>query len=313
MTKAKLLILLVVGLWSSSLLIATEYKYLTYLQQIPRINAKQLHMSDDQLWVSNDSLIYIYDVKNPFNPHLEAGFSVDSTINDIMPLGNDYFSVATQSEVARAWAVDSLGQTGRIFRSSLYQANALDREGATLYVGNKDTGLRIIDVGRGNQAREISTFHDSFGLTDISVHWPYIAGLNQFGFVLIDISDQSVPRVAGKNYQLNSFHSLKIDGTKAVVGCDDGIILLDISSPNHANIISRFRTAQPVQNVWIANNTIVAAMGKGGFKILQISEAGKLSEAASSRPKGYVLDVLIDDDYLYVAIGTGGVLIYQYR
>lgn len=292
---------------------AFDDRFLYPLAHLKDVSAYALKQDHDLIYVRNQNQVYIYSIFNAWSPKLETSFYSVFPIEDIEIQEGNYFYLTSREPTNQIIQVDSLQSSTKIFFPSIVIGDRLTREGSTLYVADRFKGIDIINIG-GGSIREIkSTFSEKWGIRDFVAHFPYLFALNDFGLVAVDISDQSYPRAIATNYQIADATCLIKNGNTLWVGAGKNLLAFNIYDPAKPILIAQYRMTNEVINLDLKDNRLFVVLGRGGVKIMDIANPLKATDLNTIQPGFAVYDIDLANDYIYLALGKDGWMIYEYR
>ncbi len=297
----------------AGLLFAADGRFVYPLVHVKDGDAQHITAENDQILVHNNRQLWIYTLFNPLQPRMEASYISTHKVEDVNLQGNSYIYVSSQEAGMMLAPVDSLSQYGRIYFTNTLIGDKVRREGATLYIADRYRGIDIINVGRGGSYDFLGNFSEKWGIRDFDAEYPYIYALNDFGFVMIDVSDLSYPIGLSTYYQLSDATMLVKDGDYVYIGAGQDLFVLSVRDVDNPMMISQYRLPNEIQAMKIKDKRLFLALGRGGIKILDISVANQMRDINTFYPPGAAVDVALYDDYIFVAVGKDGWVIYEYR
>lgn len=309
----KSIILWILILFNTISLAALDNRFIYPLGHIQDAEALSIEVDDSQVLVHNQNQLWIYSIFNVWQPRLEASFYSQYRIEDVNFQAGNRIYVSSHEPANVISAIDSLGQYGRIYFINNVIGDRLAREGSTLYVADRYRGIDIIDVGSGGTTELRANFAEKWGIKDFEAEYPYLYAINDFGFVTVDISNQDFPLSIATNYQLPDATHLVKRGEYVYIAADKEILVLSVSNVNEPYLVSRMNFFSMIQGLAVKDNRLFLALGKGGVKILDISVPSRIKEINSFYPPQAALDIALENDYIYVAMGKDGWMIYEYR
>lgn len=180
--------------------------------------------------------------------------------------------------------------------------------------GTRGTGLNIIDI------------HDAAnpvfkGVVDNIPDWPaesevvgnlvYIAD-NSGGLVIVDVSNVTQPKIIGQ-YQGLYAHNVEIIGNVAyVTDRSEGLVMLDISNPVNPVLINSYLPENTRAGVVrVVDGLAYLSDYYNGLLLVDISNPLQPELLQRVSMPGYISDIEVAGEYIYVASSTGGVNIFQ--
>jgi hypothetical protein len=309
--KSLLFALVLVVLCSS--LAAIDNRFVYPLGQVRGVNAQKIYVSDTQVLIRDSQDLLIYSTFNAWQPRLEAGFRSEFRMEDVNFQAGNIVYVSSQEASNTVSQIDSLSQLGRIFFINTVIGDKMSREGSTLYVADRYRGIDIINIGRGGTSEHLANFSEKWGIKDFVVEYPYIYALNDFGFVTVDISDQSFPLSIATHYNISNAIRLVKSGNHVYVAAGKELMVLSVDQIDKPSLISQAAFFNHIQSLNVKDNRLYLALGQGGVKILDISDPSRPQDINTFYPPAAALDIALENDYIFVAMGKDGWMVYEYR
>lgn len=309
--KKTLLVILLLSVLGHA--IAVDNRFVFPLAQVKNSQAYTIAVDAGNVLVRNQYQMWIYSTFNAWQPRLEASFSSLHPIEDVNMQGGNYLYISSHEPTNMITAIDSLSLYGKMFFTNTVIGDKMTREGSTLYVADRYRGIDIIDVGRGGSSDLIASFAEKWGIRDFIAQYPYIYALNDFGVVTVDVSQQNFPISIATNYQIANATRLVKDREYLFVAAGKELQVISVRDVNSPTLVAQVRLANDVQGMAIKDQRLFLALGQGGIKIFDISVANRLQEINTFYPPLAAFDVALENDFIYVAMGREGWIIYEYR
>ncbi|MCB5264646.1 MAG: hypothetical protein PHG34_00040 [Candidatus Cloacimonetes bacterium] len=292
---------------------AVDNRFLYPLGQIKGVEANRIQVADSQVLTHNLSQLWVYSTFNAWQPRLEASFYSEYRIEDVNFQAGNRIYLSSHEPANNVSPIDSLNLYGRIYFIDTVIGDKLTREGSTLYVADRYRGIDIIDIGGGVSTELMANFSEKWGIKDFVATYPYLYALNDFGFVTVDISNQNFPLSIATNYQIPDATKLVKYGEYIYVAAGKEVLVLSVRDPDNPILVTQIPFFNPIQALAVKDNRLFVALGKGGVKVLDISVPQRISEINTFYPPAAAIDIALQDDYIYIAMGKDGWMIYEYR
>lgn len=309
----KHLVLICLAMLASVALSAVDNRFLYPLGHIQGVEALSIDAVDSQVLVRSQRQIWIYSTFNAWHPRLETGYQSLFRIEDTNFMAGNYIYASSQEPTNMITQIDSLNQYGKIYFMNTLIGDKITREGSTLYVADRYRGIDIINVGRGGSNDLIANFSEKWGVRDFIAEYPYVYALNDFGLVTVDISDQGFPISIATNYQLVDARYMAKNGTTLYIGAGKDLYLISVQDVSNPVKLGQIRLFNDIQALSVKDNRLFVALGQGGVKIFDISNPGKAVDINTFYPPYPVYDLALENDYIYIAMGKDGWMVYEYR
>jgi hypothetical protein len=83
---------------------------------------------------------------------------------------------------------------------------------------------------------------------------------------------------------------------------------------NNPRLIFQTRLSNDIRDLELKDNLLYLALGQGGLKILDVANPLRVNDLRTiTHPYMEIFDVALDGDLIFLALGTKGWMIYQYR
>ena len=185
----------------------------------------------------------------------------------------------------------------------------------TLIISAMIQGIEFYDISNGGQLNHIDHFslgqQSKANCVEAIDNYAYFTSKN--GLYVVDISNPSNPQSLGRVNGTNNFILENLDADAnilAVAAHEDGVFLYDISNPENLQLISTINT----NNAWgvrlkdgyvyIADELLV--------KIYDISNSSNPIFVNQLETSNAVKDIALTNSFMYVALGSDGVDIYNF-
>jgi hypothetical protein len=309
----KLIVLMLALFWLAGVLAALDSKFLRVVYQSKTPVANNVSVTDKYAFINNDWQLYVYSVNSGWNPLLETAFSSSYPITDVFSLDNNRIYICSHEPTNDVAEIDSLNTYGRIYLANRLTCDKARREGATLYTSNAENGLEIYDIGKGVAPQLISAFSGKWGFVDMEARYPYVHALNNFGYVIIDITDLTQPRSVGTNYEIVDGRVLCVNRNIAWIGAAGTLFAVDFTYSDKPVIINRYRFSADITDIQAKGNDLYVGLKTSGLKIMDITYPKMIKEKNSFYLKTAVTSIAVLEDYIYVGAGLQGWVILEYR
>ncbi|MCB5253054.1 MAG: hypothetical protein RBR69_03295 [Candidatus Cloacimonadaceae bacterium] len=292
---------------------AVENRFLYPLGHVKGVEANHIQVADSQVLTHNLNQLWVYSTFNAWQPRLEASYLSEYRIEDVNFQTGNRIYLSSHEPANSVSIIDSLNMYGRIYFIDTVIGDNITREGSTLYVADRYRGIDIIDVGGGVSTELMSNFSEKWGIKDFVAQYPYIYALNDFGFVTVDISNQNFPLSIATNYQIPNATKLVKYGEYVYVAAGKEILVLSVRDPDSPVLVTQMPFFNVIQALAVKDNRLFVALGQGGVKILDISVPNRISDINTFYPPAAAIGIALGNDYIYIAMGKDGWMIYEYR
>lgn len=301
------LVSLALGAW------AVESRFLNHIAHIRTTPAMNIMAENRQVLVRNTNQLWIYSTFNAWQPRIEASYYSVYPIEDINIAADRYLYICSAEPTNSVIPIDSLNLYGKIYFTSTFIGDKITREGSTIYIADRNRGIDIIDIGNGGSRDIRSTFSEKWGIRDFHAEYPYLYALNDFGLVTVDISNLQFPVSLGVNYEIIDATVLAKNGDIIWMGAGKNLMAMNIRNLDSPTLINQYRFAHDILDMEIKDDRLYLALGAGGVSILDVSSPTRINEVDSIIPNLVVYDLALDQDYIFLALGRDGWMIYQYN
>ena len=184
-------------------------------------------------------------------------------------------------------------------------------------------GIEFYDISNPNNLNHLTNFNLSSGgggggggggsksnCVKASGNYAYFTSSN--GIYTVNISNPSNPQNLGQITGTNNLELEDLDivnNLLAVCAHSDGVFLYDISNPSNPNYITTIESG----NAWTVAiyNDFLYWGDNSQLRIADITQLHSPNQINSLETGNAIKDISIDNDFLYLALGTGGINIYN--
>ncbi|NIM16544.1 MAG: hypothetical protein GTO45_31410 [Candidatus Aminicenantes bacterium] len=186
-------------------------------------------------------------------------------------------------------------------------------KGDYVYTANYYTGLRIFDISDPTAPDLVGSHTTAAGLRRIYVNGQYAYAASRYsGLVILDISHPSHPKCVGQLDMDSRVYDVYVAGNYAYAATyDNGLYIIDIREPATPNLVGHLDTdtsnlytldgSHRDIGIFVKSNHAFLAEGRGGLKIIDISDPSRPCLAGEFYGKGWASGVFVKDDYAYLA------------
>jgi len=303
-----ILVLLCVNLVA---ILDNKFIRVVYHSKIPVANS--IKVSNQYVYIHNDWYLYLYSIRNLWNPVIETGYMSTFPITDVENTEDSYIYICSHEPTNEITEIDSLNTFGRIYFAQRLTCNKARREGNLLYTTHRENGMEIYDISKGVSPQMVSSFTENWGLIDIEARYPILHVLNNFGYVQINVKDLTQPRTVSNNYEIVDGTVLSVDRNIVWVGAGETLYAVEITYPDKPVIVNRYRFNSEINDIKARGNDLFVGLKTTGLKILDITSPRNISEKNSFYLINGVNSIALDEDYIFLGAGTQGWYILEYR
>ncbi|MBM4402942.1 MAG: hypothetical protein FJ042_00900 [Candidatus Cloacimonetes bacterium] len=292
---------------------AVDNRFINVIARIRGVEANRIRVIDQNVMVNNLNQIWFYSLFNAWSPRMETSYLSVNTIEDLDLIGNRHLYICSREPTNTVIEIDSLNQYGKILFPYTITGDKITREGSMLYVADRFKGIDILDIGSGGNRELKSTFSEKWGILDFIAQYPNLYALNDFGLVTVDISELQFPISIGTNYEIINATRLVKNGDIVWIGAQKLLIAINIRDLNNPVLVNQYRFPYDIQDIEVKDNRLFVALGIGGIRILDIRNPSRIDELNWINTGTPALDLALKDDFVLVALGREGWIIYEYR
>ena len=189
--------------------------------------------------------------------------------------------------------------------------------GNTLIASGMVQGIEFYDISNPGELNHQANFR--FGQGQQGAKSNCVTGYGDYayfttsnGLYVVDISDASNPINLGRVSNTSNYilENLDTDGNiVAVAAHEDGVKLFNLLSPNELSLSSTIEC----NNAWAVaiNNDLLFVADESDIRIVNISIINDPNLLEVISVSNAIKDIIVDQNMLYVALGSDGVAIYQ--
>lgn len=293
--------------------LALDSRFINALASVKNSQAYSIDVEDGNVLVRNQYQMWVYSTFNAWQPRLEGSFNSLHPIEDVNLQGGNRIYVSSHEPTNAVTVIDSLSLYGKIFFINTIIGDHMTREGSTLYVADRFRGIDIFDVGSGNANDLKSSYAEKWGIRDFIAEFPYLYALNDFGVVTVDVSLQNFPLGIATNYQIPDAKRLVKDREYLYVAAGKELLVISVRDIDQPTLVAQIRLANEVQSLAIKDQRLFVALGQGGVKIYDVSVPNRMQDINTFYPPFAAYDLALENDFIYVAMGREGWMIFEYR
>ncbi len=186
---------------------------------------------------------------------------------------------------------------------------------SNLWVIDTAEPTNLVELGRWDSGGpQLDGVHLETNRVAVASAWGVAVGVgvDHGGLRLLDVSTPASPVHLGRIATSGQPWSMVIrDGLAYVANCDGGLHIVDISNPTNLHRVGRYDTPGEALGVSVSANGQYALVADGtrGLTVLDVSEPSNILRQASLPLAGTAEDVLLLNDFVYVAANTNGLVV----
>jgi len=270
----------------------------------------------------NDGVISI-DISDPENPTISDTYATTSSAQGVDVAG-DYAYVACYT--GGLLKIDITTPSDLQFVGSTPLSNNANRlcvSGGYVYVATAGGALQIVDTT--GSLSEVSTYDNIGWVVDVGIsgNYAYVVGGNGKGMHVVDISTPSSPDSVGfygTSPDPDWFEGIAVAGDYAYLTYNPGtashaVYIVDISTPStpiYKGACALVATgSQHSGRSFLYGDSLYVACEEVGLEILDVSDPENPVHVGYYDDYGTVSDVFVDDDYVYLATSSNGLVILR--
>lgn len=271
--------------------------------------------------------IRIIDVSNPFAPR-EIGFWDPDQKAVQVQLENGQLYVGDQQNGLRTIrpAHDQSVALQPIGFHHCPELQAFDVESSVAVVGDKSGRLQILDASSPEDMPVVAEYElpAAAQAVRLSNSHAYVAA-GARGIRVLNLSNPTSPRevetyVPERNRTTASQTALRyypnppsawrmtLSGSHLYASFDDGIHILDVSSPSDPILLGRVRTSERAMETVIRDEHLFAAFDDG-LRVIDVKDPAHPTQVGRLDTPSYARAVALEGHHLYLGDLTGGVLV----
>ena len=272
--------------------------------------AKQMVVSQGKAYVIDYQQGYLYAiVLSVTEPSIES-IKIQGKPNDIVIQDNiAYLTNETGLETIHIENLQPLGAINTAGRSA-----GLMVRNQTAYVADSESGLQIIDVSNPNAPEQIGNV-DTPGIASAVALFENAAIVadNDSGVQIIDILNPEISNLIASMNMNGDATGIQIVNQIAYVsttGEEPGLTMIDISQINHPEVIGKTDSSWAYDVA--VTNQIACVIDDGLLQLIDVRNPENPSVISRiQNSEGDVTDVSIVNNLAYLALGYGGLAIYD--
>jgi hypothetical protein len=189
--------------------------------------------------------------------------------------------------------------------------------GSTLYVANRELGLKIFDLSDPMFPSLVGTAPIPGVAYDVAVSGThaYVADLTKY-LRVIDISNPVSPTLVGSVATPGSAVEVEVSGSYAYVADDQsGLQVIDVSNPSSPGIVGSTSTPMAAYGVALSGSYALVADHKFGLRVIDVTNpASPILAASVSTPgpqNGGPYGIAVSGSFAYVSDDFRGLLVFD--
>ena len=196
----------------------------------------------------------------------------------------------------------------RIFEWPASRTYDIAVQGALAYVGSEH-GFQVIDVSDPEAPRKLGGIDlPDARLTVVAASRTHVLAGDRTAdsLLVIDVTDQTAPRIVSRLDDWNTINDIAIEGDNAFVVDYSGMTVVDISDPANPSRIASPQSAS-AHHIVVAEGTAYLSHTESGLRIVDVSDPSKPVSAGShlgGRRRG-AAGVDVDGDVAYLVYQGG--------
>lgn len=273
-------------------------------------------VSDNHLFVVRGiDGVQVFDVSNPSEPVLKGNYDTPGRTHSVSVSG-DYAVLADDERGLQVFDVKA-ELRGSLVGACNTPGFAHSMMSDVRYIADGEAGLLEVDASDPAAPTIVGTYDTPGEAVDCS--YPPMAG--PMGHVLIADAGRGLqilrtgglgdPSLVGNYNTPGRANSLAaVRGRHAYIADGSGgLQIVDVSDPANPSLAGTLPTGGEARSVAVWSNVFVADVD--GLRIVRVSTAGEPTLIGSHDTPGQAVDVIVSEDYAYVADGDCGVQIYD--
>lgn len=131
------------------------------------------------------------------------------------------------------------------------------------------------------------------------------------GLAVFDVSNPLLPLLKSRLELAGSTAAVELAGNRAYVGCGDSLCVVDVTDPEHLQVVSTTSMPSPVMGLALTANRVYVACSSAGVQIRGLANPDQPVLLGTLPSFHFAVEVAVRDDVAYVADGTGGVQVFD--
>jgi len=270
-------------------------------------SATSIFVSDDFAYVSNliDGL-YIIDISDVLNPvkvgHFNDGLGAYEVcvVEDIAYIAAyfDGFKIVNCSDPTNPI---------KIAEYSLDDTRGIAIKDDCAYVVDQTYGLYIFNISDPTTPVLIATYDDDVGAQDVFINGNYLyLAYGSKGLYIIDITDPHNPVKLADYNNDEGCKDVYVSGNFAYLACYySELVVLDVSNPLSPSKVYQ-TSGYDARGVFVIDDTLYLSAVREGVKIYDLTTPSSPSLIDTYYDGHYVMDSVIDGEYVFLAEDLGG-------
>ncbi len=286
-------------------------------------DAQRVTVSGSYAYVAggNEGNMYIMNVADPTNPYQVGKFIGSGGIANGIAISGSYVYLSI-GEGHYMWVVNVSDPTNPVQTALIDfpppdpgDPRDLALQGNYVYVAD-ESGMRIFDISTPASIQPIGLLRlpdDGKSTVDLSLSgsYAYLADESD-GVRIVNVADPSNPKLVSTFPTSNSSYAVAAANNQLYAGYSGGIQVADITNPTSSlPILGSYALPGDILGLTVAGSELFVSEGLGGVDVLDVSVPTQISQFALLETPGYAWQTELVGNLLYVADGSGGLLIFQ--
>lgn len=287
--------------------------------------ARRLTIKEDYAYIAtaSEGAMYVINIADPRNPYQVSKFQADGIAVDVVLNGN-YATLGTFEDATNCYTLIDVTDPNNPELSDAVDIQSLicgaprqmAAQGDFVYSAD-EWGLSIYDLTQPGSIKTIGRLElqqegDQTLAVSVVGNFAYVAD-SASGLKIVDVSNPSSPKLVRVLKDGNTVGSIFGDGDLLYMGYYGlGLSIAKNSTPGSMpSIFTKYQTKGSVEEITVSNGIMAVSEGSGGLEILDAADPAKLAFLQSIPTPGFAWASAFSGDYLFVADGAAGMLIYE--
>lgn len=258
--------------------------------------------------------VVVLDVSDPANPTPVGSLFLQNLYVEDVQLFGDFAIAGTV--IGQLLTLDISDPTAPVFRRITSGRGTTDKmfsDGTTLYVNQREGGLRVVDASDPLDLQEISTFATPAAIGRAQRQGDHLfLAAGEGGVRVLDISAPSQPTEVATYQTGGEAYDLRLVGNTAFVADGTGGFLsLDITDPLNIQELDRRTDHDMSKSLDLSGDLAYVADEFFGLRLVDVSSPAALVEVGQLEIGNRAGQLVYDDALVYLADGHDGLRIFD--
>ncbi|MDP8209127.1 MAG: T9SS type A sorting domain-containing protein [Candidatus Electryonea clarkiae] len=262
------------------------------------VEAVNMAVSGDRMYLASSSFLKIYDVTNPTSPEL-LGTIETEPLGDIDAAGDYVYTIADYGVT-----VFNVNDPSDIQIAGGYHTAAnpwdMDISETHAFVSDED-GIRVIDLSDCRNPQEVSIFAEEGSHEKLKYYNGYLYSSHYAGLVVTDVSDPENPERITTYDSVTYADDIDVNGNYLYNLSFRRLKIIDISNPGNPELVGEIEHGTRNQRVRVSGEYAFVNSSRTPFTVIDVSDPSSPVVTETLDEIGRGIGLAVSGDYVYAA------------